>query len=493
MAKKPKTKRLNEATDEELVAELARRRAQDLPEDFTMTDVELAVMGMRDEEEPPKLAAMLARMKPEKPTAKACPRCGKRVAVRARDRERTVRSLAGPVTFRRNYHYCEKCRYGFYPVDRLLDLPEEGELTSEMEKRVLDLAVNGPFEHIAERWSVHYSSPISSNLARQVIRRVGHQCECADELELQRELVPPSPRPAPLLVVETDGSLLPMRGSERWKEAKVAVVVRSDRHLPGRSTRRGRVTQSRYVAVLGDQDEFAHSLGQVLEAEDVGDVETVVWLGDGAPENWTLADRLTRGNTVEILDCQHAIENGMKAGRELLGEESPLLPVWQKRVEQLVYAGTPERLIREVLDCILEADDEGLSALDDLVRYYRANANRMEYAAYVERGLPIGSGIVESAHRHVLQSRMKLAGQHWSREGARRMARLRAAYRTAGPRRFHSAIRRVGLTIRPHPPRFPGRELRLGETAHAHTRHRASNYGVSGVRIRLHRRRRPSN
>ena len=54
--------------------------------------------------------------------------------MKARDRERTVRSLSGPITFKRNYHYCEECKYAFYPVDRLLNLPEEGELTSEMEK-----------------------------------------------------------------------------------------------------------------------------------------------------------------------------------------------------------------------------------------------------------------------------------------------------------------------------------------------------------------------
>jgi hypothetical protein len=41
--------------------------------------------------------------------------------------------LCGQVTLTRN------C---FYPVDRTLDLPEEGELTREMDKRVLDFAIN---------------------------------------------------------------------------------------------------------------------------------------------------------------------------------------------------------------------------------------------------------------------------------------------------------------------------------------------------------------
>jgi hypothetical protein len=77
------------------------------------------------------------------------------------------------------------------------------------------------------------------------------------------------------------------------------------------------------------------------------------------------------------------------------------------------------------------------------VRYYRTNAHRMKYRLYRDDRLPIGSGAVESAHRHVLQTRMKRAGQHWAMRNARRMARLRAAYRTAGALRFYGAIRRA--------------------------------------------------
>lgn len=61
----------------------------------------------------------------------------------------------------------------------------------------------------------------------------------------------------------------------------------------------------------------------------------------------------------------------------------------------------------------------------------------------VSLDLPIGSGAVESPHRHVLQTRMKRAGQRWALPNARRMARLRAAYRTGGTQRFYEAIRRA--------------------------------------------------
>src|SRR5438093_4522336 len=113
---------LKNFSEKELVDELARRHAdKNFHEGMTMSEIELSVERLKGETGKPSLAVMLSRMKPEKPTAKACPKCGKRIAVRALGRERIVRSLSGQVTFKRNYHYCEACKYGFYPVDRLLD------------------------------------------------------------------------------------------------------------------------------------------------------------------------------------------------------------------------------------------------------------------------------------------------------------------------------------------------------------------------------------
>ncbi len=75
-------------------------------------------------------------------------------------------------------------------------------------------------------------------------------------------------------------------------------------------------------------------------------------------------------------------------------------------------------------------------AVISLARYFQNNAERMDYSSFKARGLPIGSGAVESSHRHVLQTRMKLAGQHWSPPAAHRMVLLRTAYKTAGPQAF---------------------------------------------------------
>ena len=60
------------------------------------------------------------------------------------------------------------------------------------------------------------------------------------------------------------------------------------------------------------------------------------------------------------------------------------------------------------------------------MRYYQSNVRRMQYKTFVEKGYMIGSGAIESAHRNVVQQRLKLSGQRWSVKGAQQIVDLRA-------------------------------------------------------------------
>ncbi|MDF9799416.1 hypothetical protein OKW21_004679 [Catalinimonas alkaloidigena] len=69
--------------------------------------------------------------------------------------------------------------------------------------------------------------------------------------------------------------------------------------------------------------------------------------------------------------------------------------------------------------------DEALLMLERLIRYYKRNQHRMYYGFYKERKLRIGSGVIKSAHREVIQHRLKRSGQRWSKTGAQQIAQLR--------------------------------------------------------------------
>jgi hypothetical protein len=49
----------------------------------------------------------------------------------------------------------------------------------------------------------------------------------------------------------------------------------------------------------------------------------------------------------------------------------------------------------------------------------------MHYDEYILKGYGIGSGAVESAHKQVVQARMRQAGMRWSERGAQNLLALR--------------------------------------------------------------------
>lgn len=422
-------------SDAELLKEMARRRVARGVLDLDTLEASIGhdLRGFGED----SLAAAVDTLPQETGTPKPCPKCGTQVPVKTRNRVRHIMTTAGELRLSRNYHYCKRCAHGFCPRDAELKLPEEGDVSDAMEKRILDFAMNGPFEQCAERWDIHYPFPISSNLFRRVVDRVARRRESAQSsLALQQAALPSPENPPRWLVIAADGSMLLTR-EDGWREAKVATVVRGENVIPDKA-----VVDPRYVAVLGGQDEFRTALKAALDAERADDVMRIIWLGDGARENWTLAKELCPF-AIQILDYIHAVQNAMFCGKVLLGENDSCLPLWEARLHQLLDSDSPEAAICELMDCTLDATDEQLAAIDQLVGYYRTNAERMRYRHFRTEKLPIGSGIVESAHKHVLQARMKQAGQRWSILRGRRMVELRALYRTAGPRRFHWAIRQA--------------------------------------------------
>jgi hypothetical protein len=75
-------------------------------------------------------------------------------------------------------------------------------------------------------------------------------------------------------------------------------------------------------------------------------------------------------------------------------------------------------------------------------RYLSNRTDCLDYPAALKLGLPIGSGIIESGHRHVLHARLKKAGAAWLHEHADNLAHLRVL-------RAKQKWERYG--IKPHP------------------------------------------
>lgn len=89
-------------------------------------------------------------------------------------------------------------------------------------------------------------------------------------------------------------------------------------------------------------------MAAALAVERADEVGIVVWLGDGARENWTLASELCP-LALQVLDVPHAAHWAMLCGKAMLGEGDCLLPQWEARIHELLDADSPQAPERQAL------------------------------------------------------------------------------------------------------------------------------------------------
>jgi hypothetical protein len=69
--------------------------------------------------------------------------------------------------------------------------------------------------------------------------------------------------------------------------------------------------------------------------------------------------------------------------------------------------------------------EEERADVDTACGYFTVHADRMKYDEYLAAGLPIATGVIEGACRHLLKDRLERTGMRWSASGATAMLSLR--------------------------------------------------------------------
>jgi hypothetical protein len=222
-----------------------------------------------------------------------------------------------------------------------------------------------------------------------------------------------------------DGSML--QTELGWKEVKLGRVFQARQLQAVGGHGRHRITESVYSACLGTCHEFMPRFEARLEPFRQAGC-TLVFITDGAEWIRTYLQQHYPQAT-HILDYFHAYERLCDFAKLALPSEG-YRQSWLAEQQARLYDGQVDEVIQHV-EALTLFNKAARDERDKLRTYYRNNASRMAYGDYRQRGLMIGSGPMEAAHRTVLQARMKRSGQHWSIAGARSMINLRVVLKSA--------------------------------------------------------------
>jgi len=156
-----------------------------------------------------------------------------------------------------------------------------------------------------------------------------------------------------------------------------------------------------------------------------------VALVDGNPTQLRLIKKTARRHGLEptiILDVIHVLEYLWKAGFALQGEGSPRTQRWvSERLLEILRgnsSGVASGMRRSAtLRRMKAADRAGIDNCADYLLKYR---RYLRYDQYLAAGMPIATGVIEGACRHLIKDRMDITGACWGLEGAEAVLKLRS-------------------------------------------------------------------
>ncbi len=158
------------------------------------------------------------------------------------------------------------------------------------------------------------------------------------------------------------------------------------------------------------------------------DAAQLVLLGDGARWIWERIDKLVaavgipRERFVAVVDYYHAVEHLQKVADLRANWSAAKRKGWMARTKKLLRSGR----IEEVNDAIEQLRvGRRAKAMETERNYFARNRDRMRYHDIERRGIPIGSGAVESAVRRIVNLRLKSNATNWLEHNAEAMLQLR--------------------------------------------------------------------
>jgi hypothetical protein len=338
-------------------------------------------------------------------------------AVFDRYRTKQVQTMVGWITITRASYACTACGHGHCPLDATLGLARDS-LSPGVRRLTGRFGALLPFAEAASSLAVAAGVQLSASTVRSVTERIGARYERQVAVEIATAwahgLEPVTTGPARAYVAMDGIRILGTDGAGR--EIKVGVVqpVRGDSRSPHPS--------AHYVAGLESAAAFGPRLALAAHHQAIPAAMQVAVLGDGAEWIWHLAAEHFPG-AVHIVDWFHASERIWELGRTLHGVGTAETTAWV--AAQLARLAQGQAAVLGAEWRMLPCRGEAATIRDAQVTYFTNQSSRMAYDRYRAEGWDIGSGIVESACKHLIGARHKGPGMRWSEAGAHAVAAVR--------------------------------------------------------------------
>ena len=292
-----------------------------------------------------------------------------------------------------------------------------------LQRAATDFGADHAFGRVPEKLKEHYGITLPVSAVRSITET--HARHIYERRRQERIEEYPSVSGKDFVIAEMDGSMVPVvvtdgnvedrrKGKKYiWKEARLSIA-----HVPGDTTLKFG------VEFQEGTDEAGKNLFDCACRAGFGGGTCLHSVGDGAPWICGQVEKQFGLQGHYLIDFYHLceyLESASPACSEKNGKET-----WLKEQKVLLKEGRAEK-VAEALKPHLEPEEteDQNAPVRCCPRYLTNRPGQFDYPGARDQGLPVGSGEIESAHRYIIQERLKIAGAWWTPENARFMLALR--------------------------------------------------------------------
>lgn len=311
---------------------------------------------------------------------------------------------------------------GFFPLDEELKL-QSGKLTPKGRERLVRLSGWMPFRQATELFEEFTGIRLSKIVSQRGTEKAGRVYEKMQDAEAQ-EVLEKKPRPSakPKKVqISADGCMVPLLHGV-WAEVRTLVVGEVQPPVKEKGEMVVHTRNLSYFSRKVSSQTFETLALLELHRRGVENAQAVAAVMDGAEWEQSFTDYHCP-QAVRILDFSHAAEHISPIGEFLHGEQTLENKTWlNEHLHQLKHAG-PTNLLAELQK--LQRKHPAVELIRSHSAYLKKREAQMQYPAFQAQGWPIGSGIVESGNKIVVEARLKGSGMHWAEQNVNPMLAIR--------------------------------------------------------------------
>lgn len=265
----------------------------------------------------------------------------------------------------------------------------------------------------------HYGVTIATSRVRRITQK--HARAFHQQKEFKQSIA--KNNNADIIIAETDGGMVPVvkidptatdkrKGKTlEWNEAKICLA-----HAQGS-------TDIAYGGTFsGGVDELGCELKQCATAVGLNAKRRLHVVGDGATWISNQIEEHFGTQGTYLIDFYHACDYLAAAAKACSAQPS----AWLDQQKSALKTNQYKLVLAALLPHIEPHDIPDTDApVRKTYRYLHNRRHQLDYQSAIAQELPIGSGEIESAHRYLVQQRLKRPGAWWSPDNVDAMLALR--------------------------------------------------------------------